>query len=101
MYTDVRLSIFNFFQRITGLDKESIQDMFRALSMFQLQQNLLESASIGEKESKQQSSKQQKSSSLLFSDSSLPSLEVYKKLEDLIQTLRPMLAELLALSCLT
>uniref|UniRef100_A0A914KYR5 Nuclear pore complex protein Nup85 n=1 Tax=Meloidogyne incognita TaxID=6306 RepID=A0A914KYR5_MELIC len=87
--------------RITGLDKESIQDMFRALSMFQLQQNLLESASIGEKESQQQSSKQQKSSSLLFSDSSLPSLEVYKKLEDLIQTLRPMLAELLALSCLT
>uniref|UniRef100_A0A914L1J7 Nuclear pore complex protein Nup85 n=1 Tax=Meloidogyne incognita TaxID=6306 RepID=A0A914L1J7_MELIC len=86
--------------RITGLDKESIQDMFRALSMFQLQQNLLESASIGEKES-QQSSKQQKTSSLLFSDSSLPSLEVYKKLEDLIQTLRPMLAELLALSCLT
>lgn len=75
--------------------------MFRALSMFQLQQNLLESASIGEKESQQQSSKQQKSSSLLFSDSSLPSLEVYKKLEDLIQTLRPMLAELLALSCLT
>ena len=74
--------------------------MFRALSMFQLQQNLLESASIGEKES-QQSSKQQKTSSLLFSDSSLPSLEVYKKLEDLIQTLRPMLAELLALSCLT
>ncbi|KAL7076009.1 hypothetical protein ACQ4LE_004267 [Meloidogyne hapla] len=77
--------------RITGLDKESIHDMFRALSMFQLQQNLLESASIGEKE-------QQKS---LFSDSSLPTLEVYQKLADLIQTLRPMLAELLASSCLT
>ena len=62
--------------------------------MFQLQQNLLESASIGEKE-------QQKCQKSLFSDSTLPSLEIYQKLADLIQTLRPMLAELLALSCLT
>lgn len=67
--------------------------MFRALSTFQQQQNLLESASIGEKEQKSQGS--------LFSNSTLPSLEVYQKLANLIQTLRPMLTELLALSCLT
>lgn len=89
------------FQAVPGLDRDSIQDIFRALSMFQMKQNLLKAAAAGEKE--QQEKKQRLGGSnfggnTLFSDSKLPSMDVYGQLAELMKTLRPLLAEAMA-SC--
>ena len=71
--------------------------MFRALSTFQMQQNLLKTAASEEKEQQ----KNPFSDNTLFpSDSTLPTVEVYERLSELMKTLRPMLAEALANSSL-
>lgn len=79
--------------QIPGLDRDSVQDMFRALSTFQMQQNLLKTAAVGENE-------QQKNAvfnnTLFPNDSTLSTVEVYERLSELMKILRPMLAEAFA-----
>lgn len=71
------------------MGRDSVQDMFRALSKLQLQQNLLKAATTGEKELQENA---------LFpnGERNMPEMKVYERLLDLMQTLRPMLAEALA-----
>lgn len=97
-------------QSVPGLERDAVQNVFRALSKFQLQQNLLKVATAGEKQ--QQHSGGAANAASLFpsttpataldffttntATTTLPSMEVYEQLTSLMCQLRPMLAEALA-----
>lgn len=67
--------------------------MFRALSMFQLQQQLLKTAVDGQDRG---GAEKRRDPKVLFPPTAIPGPEVGQRIADLMQTLRPMLVQALA-----